>query len=382
MSIPYPNLFSEASIGNMIVKNRLIRSATFEELADEHGNVTDGYIELHRRLASGGVGLIITGYAHPIKNGGLPHMIGVESDDCIKGLRKVVEAVHNSGDGCKIALQIGHCGRQFPRRLQKETVAPSAVIDPSTGRIPREMSFEEVDKFIKACSAAVRRARDAGFDAVQFHAAHGWLLSSFLSPHTNRRQDMYGGSTENRVRVLSEIYKHSVKQVGSDFPIFAKINGNDFVEGGIDPNESLRLGKILSEVGFAALEVSCCMWETIVRRPEEIGWQPAVLPESRTNIVTKEKEAYNRAYTQLFKEKIENCSIILVGGLRSADVMEEIVSRKDADFVSLSRPLIREPDLPYLFKSGSKSVADCISCNKCITNKKRHGLHCSNIENI
>lgn len=382
MSTPYPNLFSEASLSNMIVKNRLIRSATFENLADDRGNVTDGYVELHRRLASGGAGLIITGYAYPLKNGRLPHMVGVDSDDSIIELRKVVEAVHASDRSCRIALQIGHCGRQFPAKLQRETVAPSAITEPATGRTPREMSLEEVEEFIESCAAAARRAREAGFDAVQFHAAHGWLLSSFLSPQTNRRQDAYGGCTENRARVLTEIYRRSAKLVGSDYPILAKINGNDFVEGGIDLDESLRLGKILSEVGFAALELSCCMWETVVRKPEEIGWQPAVLPESRTGINTREKEAYNRGYSRLFKEKIKNCAIILVGGLRSAAVMEEIVSLNEADFISLSRPLIREPGLPDLFKSGSKSVADCIYCNKCITGKKRHGLHCPNIEEL
>lgn len=380
MSSPYPLLFSPSKLGTVTLKNRLIRSATFENLADADGNVTDEYVEFHRRLAKGGVGLIITGLLYVQKEGKFLNMVGIDNDNCIPGLKKVAEVVHREGNGCRIALQIGHCGRQLHPQIERETVAPSAITEPFTGRTPRAMSTEEVEEFIDACAAAIRRAREADFDAVQLHAAHGWLLSSFLSPHTNRRQDIYGGSTENRARIMVEIYRRAVKQVGNDFPIFAKINAHDFVEGGIDLAESLRIAKLLSDAGFIAFEVSSCMWETLTRKPEEIGWRPARIPEARIDITSREKEAYHRSFARAFKKNIKDAAIILVGGLRSPDLMEEILTCREADFVSLSRPLIREPELPNLWQSGKKTTADCISCNTCVTGRKKTGLYCFKVK--
>jgi 2,4-dienoyl-CoA reductase-like NADH-dependent reductase (Old Yellow Enzyme family) len=228
------------------------------------------------------------------------------------------------------------------------------------------LTSDEIGEIIEAFAEGVRRAQEAGFDGVQLHAAHGWLLSSFLSPRTNRRDDQYGGSTENRTRIVKEIYQRARKKVGDRFPILVKFNTTDFLPGGIDIDEAIRVGKILCEVGFAALEASGGMWESCTRPKEELGWPPVILPESRTGIQTYDQEAYFLPDAKALKEKTK-ATVILVGGLRSFGKIEEVLTSKGADFVSLSRPLIRQPDLPNRWRSGEgPEKAECISCNACI----------------
>ncbi|MCG6537451.1 MAG: hypothetical protein L7F78_22745 [Syntrophales bacterium LBB04] len=201
---------------------------------------------------------------------------------------------------------------------------------------------------------------------MELHAAHGYLLSSFLSPRTNQRQDQYGGSTENRIRIVQEIFQRARKKVGDRFPILIKINTTDFLSGGIDLNETVRVGTLLSEIGFAAIETSGGMWEAVTRKKEELGWLPVLLPESRTGITSPDQEAYFLPGAKALKEKTQ-ATVILVGGLRSFSKIEAVLESKAADFVSLSRPLIRQPDLPRLWQSGKgPDQAECISCNACL----------------
>ncbi len=361
------------NIGNMFVKNRLIRSATYEGMASEDGGVTDDLLNLYRNLAQGGVGLIITSFSYVQQSGrGYLNQIGVDRDDLIPNLCKLSSTVHKYGDGCKIAIQLVHCGRQS--RLLENTIAPSAVFEPVLKKMPRKMTSDEVDSTIKAFIEAVRRAKEAGFDAVQLHAAHGYLLGEFLSPHTNRRTDEYGGSFENRIRIIEEIYKGSVQKVGLDYPIMVKINVDDFVKGGIDLNESKKIAERLSNIGFAAIETSGGIMEASTRSEKELG-RP-IITASKRDIDSKNKEAYYLPYARKIK-KVISIPLILVGGMRSIDVIEKILSEGSADFISLSRPLIREPDLPnkwlYSFKS---STAECISCNACLSNVRSDKLRC------
>ena len=373
--------FEAREIGGMIVKNRLVRSATYEHMASERGKVTDELIKSYMTLAEGGVGLIITGAAYVQPSGkSVPGMTGIYKDDQIPGLRKIAETVHEHGDGCKVAVQLLHCGRQSFEL--ENTIAPSAVFEPVIKRTPREMTIEEIEETIEAFAKAARRAQEAGFDAVQLHAAHGYLLSEFLSPYTNRRTDEYGGSTGNRTKIVEDIYKRIVENVGTDFPILIKINVDDFLEGGINLNESRKIAERLSRVGFAAIEISGCMWEVRTRSKKELGWTPAMLPESRLNIMSKDKEAYFLPYAREIR-KVIDAPLILVGGIRSLDVIENILAEGSVDFVALSRPLVRQPDLPNRWLKGIGGLtAECISCNdcvhstmvgsiKCITEKKR-----------
>jgi 2,4-dienoyl-CoA reductase-like NADH-dependent reductase (Old Yellow Enzyme family) len=228
------------------------------------------------------------------------------------------------------------------------------------------LSLDEVEEIIDAYAAGIGRAQEAGFDGVQLHAAHGWLLSSFLSPRTNQREDRYGGSTENRTRIVTEIHERARKKVDEGFPILIKFNTTDFLPSGIDTGEALGIAAILAKIGFAALETSGGMWENVTRPREELGFAPVLLPESRTEIRKKDHEAYFLPAATEIKKSVE-VPIMLVGGMKSIDRIEEILEAGYVDFVSMSRPLIRQPDLPNLWLSGEgPETAACISCNACL----------------
>lgn len=368
-------VFEPKEIGGIVIKNRLVRSATYEGMASEDGVVTDELVELYETLAVGGVGLIITGYAYVQSSGkSMPSQTGIDKNDLIPGLSKIAKTIHGHGDGCKVAIQLVHSGRQS--FILEKTVAPSAILEPLSNKMPREMTIEEIEETINAFAEAARRAKEAGFDAVQLHAAHGYLLSEFLSPYTNKRTDEYGDSIEKRGKIVADIYKKIAENVGRDFPILIKMNVDDFVEGGINLNESKKIAEMLSKTGVAAIETSGCMWDIMLRSKEELGWEPAMTPESRINISSKDKEAYHLPYAKEIK-KVINVPLILVGGIRSLDVIEKILAEGNADFIALSRPLIRQPDLPNRWLKGIGGLtADCISCNSCVGSVLEGSVQC------
>jgi 2,4-dienoyl-CoA reductase-like NADH-dependent reductase (Old Yellow Enzyme family) len=322
----------------------------------------------------------------------------VDDDSFIPGLAKIPQAVREAAPDCKVVLQLHHPGRQVVNREDAakfrpvappafvayvmkhpellaphegaphivEPTAPSAVYDAFFDRTPRALTREEIEKIIDAFAEGARRAQEAGFDGVQIHAAHGYLLSSFLSPRTNVRDDEYGGSTENRTRIIREIYRRARGKVGDDFPILIKMNTTDFLPGGVDLDEALRIGKIITETGFTAIETSGGMYESLTRKEEELGWTPVFMSEARTGIKTKDQEAYFLPGAKAIKEET-NATVILVGGLKSFSRIEEVLESRAVDFVSMSRPLIRQPDLPRLWLSGQgPDKAECISCNACL----------------
>ena len=366
-------------IGKLMIKNRFVRSATFEKRAAEDGSVTDELIQFYKDLAEGGIGLIITGFLYVQPNGkNIIKQIGIDRDTLIPGLKNLVDIIHKNGDDCKVVAQIVHCGRQT--YFVDSTVDPSGIKDPMTGNQPRAMTIDEIEETIENFAQAARRVKEAGFDGLQLHAAHGYLLSEFLSPHTNRRNDEYGGTTENRIKIIEKIYKRSVDLVGKDFPILIKMNADDFIEGGIDLNESKKIAERFSKIGIAAIEISSCMYEVALRTKEELGWVPAMTPEARININSKDKEAYHLPYAKEIKKLID-VPLILVGGLRSIDVIEQILTDGSADFIALSRPLIREPDLPNKWLKGSGDpTCECISCNGCVGSMFTGVVRCTQIE--
>jgi len=353
-------------IGDLEIKNRFIRSATYEHAASEDGRITDELIRIYKTLAKGGVGLIIPGMASVQQNGiGFPRQIEIDRDDLIPGLKKLTETIHEHGDGCKVAIQLSHCGRES--MFLDEVVAPSAIFEPTYNMTPKEMKIEDIEDTIKAFVEGARRAKEAGFDGIQLHSCHGFLLSGFLSPYTNRRTDEYGGNFENRMRIIDEIYKRTVELLGKDFSILIKINVDDYLEGGINLEESMKIAERLSKMGFSAIEISSTMWETATRTKEEIGWETYnPFCYSRFDIDSKKKEAYHLPYAKEIK-KIIDVPLILVGGIRSLSLIEEILENEDADFISLCRPLIREPDLPNKWLNGTgEDTCKCTSCNGCM----------------
>ena len=370
------DLFKPKKIGSLVIKNRLVRSATFECMASEDGSVTDELVQFYKKLAEGGVGLIITGltYVHP-SGRSFQDQTGIYKDSLIPGLRRIAKTVHEHGYGCKVAVILVHSGFQS---FLEDTIAPSAVLEPMMNNMPREMTIVEIEEIIEAFANAAWRAKEVGFDAVQLHAAHGFLLSEFLSPYTNKRTDEYGGSTTNRVKIVEDIYRKIVELVGTDFPILIKMNVDDFIEGGIDLNESKKIAERFSQLDFSAIETSSCMWAVVLRSKEELGWTPTFIPESRIGINSRDKEAYHLLYAREIKKVIGHVPLILVGGIRSLDVIEEILAEENADFIALSRPLIREPDLPNRWFKGIGGVtADCISCNGCVGVVAQEGVRCT-----
>ncbi|MHB8090025.1 MAG: NADH:flavin oxidoreductase [Syntrophales bacterium] len=335
-------LFEPITIKNLQIRNHFVRSATYDGCADAEGFVTQNQIDFYSRLSAGGVGLIVTGITCVLESGKLMRFQNSLTDDrFIDGMRRLTGAVHSEGG--KIAAQLCHAGREARHLPAHDSlpVAPSLVKgDPYFSGKCRAIETAEIWEIISAFGDAAKRAREADFDAVQIHGAHAYLLSQFLSPFTNRRSDEWGGSLSNRLRIHKEIYMNIRKKVGEDYPIMIKIGVVDCVQDGLSPPEGQAAAQCLGEIGYDALEIS-----------QGLRGQGYEQSEFRPNVVTIAQEAYFREYSRGVKAKIK-VPVILVGGLRSLDLMEEIVALGDADFVSLSRPLIKEPNLIREWEGG------------------------------
>lgn len=344
-------LFETTVINGMSLKNRFVRSATWEGMAAEDGACTPRLVGLMSRLAQGGIGTIITSHAYVSKEGQAgPWQLGVYKDETIKGLRDMTSAVHEHDS--KIVMQLAHAGFFASAKLTGQ--APLAMSQAEeTPKSPRRvMSAEDIRSVVAAFEQAGRRAREAGFDGVQIHAAHGYLLSQSLSPAFNKRKDEYGGPLKNRARFLMEVLQALRTSLGSDYPILVKMNSEDFLEGGIGLEESLQVGSMLEAGGIDAIELSGGTFLS------------GALSPSRVGIKSEDKEAYFRESAKAFKKKLQ-VPVILVGGIRSFQLAEKLVTDGLADYISMSRPLIREPDLIRHWESGDLRKAACLSDNQC-----------------
>ena len=345
-------LFTEHAIGTLMLPNRLIRSATAESMADDRGVPKRQLAELYKALAEGGVGLIITGhlYVHPLGKAH-PGMTGIYEDQLVPELRRLTDAVHDEGG--KIAAQINHAGAQSRGGSEsiRTLLAPSDMPGTQPTHSARAMTSEEISGVIDCFAQAAGRARDAGFDAVQIHAAHGYLGSQFLSPRTNRRHDDWGGDIGGRMRFLLETAQAVRSEVGQSFPVFTKLGMFDDAAGGLTIDEGLQVISELADAGLDAVEVSGGIAST-----RNLNMVAGIRPG--------EDEAYFRPVARQARQRTD-LPILLVGGLRSRAMMEDVLASDDAQFISLSRPLICEPDLPNRLLEGRQDVARCISGNRC-----------------
>ena len=357
-------LFDAIEINGMTLKNRSVRSATWAGMAED-GRCSAKLIELLEELARGDVGLIITGFAYVLPNGqALTRQLGIHDDAVIPNLLQLTERVHAANG--KIAMQIVHAGVQTVLRTRKDRPVwgPSAVYDKTYQKMPKAMTQREIKETVHAFARAADRVKRAGFDAVQLHGAHGFLVSQFLSPLRNRRTDKYGGTVENRARFLFEIYRAVRKTVGRDFPVLIKLNAKDFVRGGLNKRDTLFVAKRLEELGIDAIEMS--------------GGIPAAgdLGPARRKIRKAKEEAYFLPFAKKIKKQV-SVPIILVGGIRSLKTVNHILKTGAADLVSMSRPLIREPGLVRRWKEGDRKKAKCISCNQCFqAGSSPEGVYC------
>ena len=324
------------------LKNRLVRSATWEGMADAEGLVTDRLVDLYRPLATGEVGLINTGYLYVRRDGQqLPFQTGADRDECIPGLARLAEAVHEKDS--KIVGQIVHCGGQADRRTNggQQPVAPSAGMSPGYAGDARALTEREVEEMISAFAAAAGRVKAAGCDGVQIHGAHGYLVAQFLSPCRNRRKDRFGGSLENRARFALEVYETIRAQVGPTYPVLIKLNAHDRFEASTTERDAAYLASTLARAGIDAIEVS-----------SGTGADGG-LSICRPEILSRKDEAYNLPVAKRIRAAVPEVPLMLVGGLRSFETVEEILLDGDADYFSLSRPLIRQPDLPIRWGRGT-----------------------------
>lgn len=358
-------LFRTGKIGNVIIKNRIVRSATYEKRATKHGHITEHLIKMYTDLAKGGTGLIITGTIAVDPTGtGSPYQAYLFDDSYIPGQKKLVDIVHEYSD-VKIAAQIGHTGRQgiHPKY---PPIAPSPVPLRYSKQIPKELTSEEIKVLIEKFVNTSCRTYESGYDMVQLHAAHGYLLSNFISPYTNKRKDEFGGNIQNRTKILVDIYNQIREEVGKKFPIITKLQTQDFVPGGLSLNESKQITKILVDTGYAAIEPSGGMLETM----EGVNTYPSKFIKSSND------ENYFLPTAKILKPIMENCSLILVGGIRNPLSAEKILKENFADYISMCRPLLREPDLPNRWKNGDISPAKCISCNSCYNTMMTSEVYC------
>ncbi|MBI9045298.1 MAG: NADH:flavin oxidoreductase [Anaerolineaceae bacterium] len=355
------SLFNEGKIGSLTLKNRLVRSATAEYLADEAGGATPRLKAVWQALAEGGVGLIISGHMY-VHSGGKSSigMTGIYADELIPGLAELVEAVHNSGG--KIAAQINHGGMNCGRLPETEPVSASDLDAEFLKRPARGMLKGEIEEVIDAFGQAARRAKAAGFDGAQIHGAHGSLVSQFLSPLTNQRQDRWGGSFEKRLNFLRDVSLSMRENTGLDFPLFIKLGLADDFENGLMLEEGLRVVAEVEGMGLDALEIS-----------SGIGGDKLLF--MRKGIKPGVNEAYYSDWADQAR-KVTNLPILLVGGLRSRQMMDAILDTGQADYISLCRPLICEPDLPERLRLGLQDCSICISANNCMPLEAGAGTGC------
>lgn len=341
----------------------------------EDGRATPRILTLYRNLSRGGVGAIITGHM-AVGRKGKAHdrQTCIYHDRHIPEIARIAAAVHSTGSECKVIAQLSYAGRQvFHDNKTADCVGPSDVPSTVLRKKARALSVSDIRQIIDCFSDAIVRVERAGFDGVQLHGAHGYLLSSFLSPYTNRRRDQYGGSVDKRVSILREIIG-TVRERVDDFPILIKLNCSDHVAGGMDAESFPEVAKAVEALGVDAIEVSGGMWDCLSRTEEELGFFPLPVPEARTRISNLEKQSYYAAEAERLDLKIP---VVVVGGHRNVESMEEIINRGGIDFLSMSRPFICEPDLPDRWREGRGSErADCVSCNSCLLEVKSKSLAC------
>lgn len=324
------HIFDELELGKLHLKNRLVRSATWENLASAEGRLPNELYKIYGELAKGGVGLIITGFTSVSADdnyfGGMARL---SSDSLIEEHKKLSEICHKEGCPVFAQLALGEYIGEAGDALEAD-----------------EMDERDIKKVVSLFVDAAIRAQKSGYDGVQIHAAHFFFLSRFISPAVNHRKDGYGGNAQNRAKILLEIIQ-KIKKSAPNLHVTMKINCSDFMEGGLEEEESLEICKMCEEAGLDSVEVS--------------GNGTSV-----SGIRAGVNEAYFKDFALALSKKVR-IPVILVGGHRSIENMEKVLNDRNGNIalLSLSRPLVREPDLPNRWKSGDLRPAKCVSCNMC-----------------
>lgn len=345
------SLFDSTELAGMKLKNRCVRSATHDRRAAEDGHMTAALFRVYEDLAKGGAGLIITGLTYVSdKEQSLPHQMGIYDDSFIEEYANLTGVCHKYD--AKIVMQLACVGSQtFPGETGKVIWGPSAVEDLGFKVTPAVMTTQDI-LFVQAAFAdAALRAKKSGFDGIQLHVAHGYLLSKFLTPYYNRRTDAYGGSIGNRTRMILETYAAVRKKVGPDYPVLVKINSEDFMDQGLTFAECKYVCKELVAAGIDAIEISGGSRSS---RPNE--WF------SRT--ISPDQQSYFLPHTAELAGEVD-VPVILVGGNRDYASLTDILNKTSIEYIAFCRPLIRESDLINRWQFGDREPSACVFCNKC-----------------
>jgi 2,4-dienoyl-CoA reductase-like NADH-dependent reductase (Old Yellow Enzyme family)/thioredoxin reductase len=364
----FPKLFSPISIGGLEIKNRLVWAPTSCELANSDGTVSPEMVAYYEERARGGVGLIIVETTHIDRRGKrLPHNPFLDEDRFIPGMRKLTQQIKEGG--AKAGVQLCHGGIACVSSIAGcPPVGPSRVpckithVSPEEGEVPQELTVEQIHQIIEAFIGAAVRAKKAGFDAVQVHGAHGYLISNFLSPDSNYRTDAYGGPIRNRVRMFEEIVRGIKERVGPGFPIIARINCRDYVKGGLEFPDTLVACQVLEEAGADAIDLS---GGTHSSEPYMIGAHMSVPPACFVE------------YAAQLKRHVR-VPVITVNRIHDPALAEAILERGDADMVAMGRPLLADPQLPEKAIRGvPEDIVPCISCNECFASLYSGRIACT-----
>ena len=352
-----PGLFEPININRLRLPNRFVRSATVDNLG-QNGFVTEVQLQRYAALARGEVGLICSSGLFPSQDGwAAPGQPGIHRDEMIPSLQRLVRAVHENGG--KIAAQLMHAGwLGNPEVSGLQVIGPSAMTNPANGLPVRELSSEEVYEHVEQYIQAGRRAVEAGFDAVQLHGAHGWLISAFLSPVTNRRQDEWGGSAEKRAAFVLRIVEGLRKIAGPDYPVFIKLGLKDYHPQGKSLAEGIETARQLEKAGVDAIEVSEGIEEQPFHHIRQDATSPYYMEECRQ------------------ARPLLKVPLILVGGLRRLREMQQVLDEGVADAVSACRPFIMDPEIVKKFREKAADTSDCISCNACINEMHAGRIRC------
>jgi 2,4-dienoyl-CoA reductase-like NADH-dependent reductase (Old Yellow Enzyme family)/thioredoxin reductase len=343
------NLFKPVKIGEMELRNRLVMPPMNTNFATEDGSVTERTIEYYKERARGGVGLVIVegAYVHPLGRG-LDHQISLTSDDKVPGLSKLAVAIHS--EGARAAVQLFHGGRQSSSAiLGKQPVSASDVMCLLTREKPRPLTLEEINESVGAFGEATRRIDQAGFDAVEIHAAHGYLINQFLSPLTNLRKDIYGRDFTGRTRFLLEIIQGIKKKTHENFPIICRLNGDDYYQGGLTLTDAKKIAQAIEKAGVNAIHVSGGIYDSKNGESTAPMWLP---------------RGFMVPLAHAIKESVR-IPVIAVGRINDMKLAEEIVDKGEADLVSMGRALIADPETPRKAMEGKYSeIRPCIACNE------------------
>jgi 2,4-dienoyl-CoA reductase-like NADH-dependent reductase (Old Yellow Enzyme family)/thioredoxin reductase len=350
----YPALFSPIRIGKLKLKNRLAMPPMVRNYADPKGVATKRYVDHISSLAKGGTGMLILEASFISPEGrGFKHELGLHTDAVIAGLRKLAKAAHEHK--AAIGIQVYHAGRQTnPVITGKQPVAPSPIKDPLEPEAPRELKIDEIKKLVKAYAKGAWRAKKAGLDFVELHAAHGYLITQFLSPFTNVREDEYGGTPEKRFRFMQEVFLAVRAAVGPDYPIVVRLSGDEWVKGGLTIKDTVQIAKKLEKLGADALHISSGNYASYV--------QGKMIPPMAV------EDGVLVPLAKVVKKNVK-IPVMAVAKIRQPEMAEKIIKSKSADMVAIGRSLLADPEWPNKAKAGqAKLINHCVACNQgCIS---------------